>query len=374
MFRINAAIAILFAFSSSAFADTTCDLLAKNVPQDVLIEGSALQQFQYQKRLVCSSDNEAWGSANSKTLNGSLSIPGFVDAILGTSSNEQNWGQNLKSFCSLDEQQAAMNSHSSLEIRHASAVAYQAVVDCVKEYAEQNGIFGLLDVSDRRDTFTIKVTHRSDGSSNWQVRNFSVTPRSQTTSCDNNVQQSSISKPLKIDTATFTISCQKDPRQSVLVTINTDAGTLPTFHIASIDDDIAALRARVDQVEANAIPKGTVGWFNLPACPPGWTDFGLARGRTVFGAGNSINKDARGVAISNWGVGQTGGEESHVLTVDEMPAHSHSAQGYTGSDADRNGRRDGLFGATNGSTGSAGGGKPHSIMPPFVALTPCIRN
>jgi len=59
MFRINAAIAILFAFSSSAFADTTCDLLAKNVPQDVLIEGSALQQFQYQKRLVCSSDNEA---------------------------------------------------------------------------------------------------------------------------------------------------------------------------------------------------------------------------------------------------------------------------------------------------------------------------
>jgi hypothetical protein len=52
MFRINAAIAILFAFSSSAFADTTCDLLAKNVPQDVLIEGSALQQFQYQNSRV----------------------------------------------------------------------------------------------------------------------------------------------------------------------------------------------------------------------------------------------------------------------------------------------------------------------------------
>jgi len=374
MFRINAAIAILFAFSSSAFADTTCDLLARNVPQDVLIEGSALQQFQYQKRLVCSSDNEAWGSANSKTLNGSLSIPGFVDAILGTSSNEQNWGQNLKSFCSLDEQQAAMNTRSSLEIRHASTVAYQAVVDCVKEYAEQNGIFGLLDVSDHRDTFTIKVTHRSDGSSNWQVRGFSVTPRSQATSCDNNVQQTSISKPLKVDTATFVISCQKDPKQAVLVTINTDAGALPTFHIASIDDDIAALRTRVDQVEANAIPKGTVGWFNLPACPPGWSDFEVARGRTVFGAGNSTNKDTRGVVISNWGVGQTGGEESHQLTIDEMPAHSHSVQGYSGADSENINRGRALYNATNGSSGSTGGSKVHNTMPPFVALTACIRN
>lgn len=79
-------------------------------------------------------------------------------------------------------------------------------------------------------------------------------------------------------------------------------------------------------------------------------------------------------AGTNHAAGQTGGEETHTLTVNEMPSHTHSAWYYNA-----NGNKS--FGYNYGSKGFAsqeietssgiannGGGAAHNNMPPFLAV------
>jgi hypothetical protein len=67
--------------------------------------------------------------------------------------------------------------------------------------------------------------------------------------------------------------------------------------------------------------------------------------------------------------GESGGEEKHTLTVDEIPPHTHSV--HYGIDTGRPG-----FAATVISdasytanlVNSAGGGQPHNNMPPYLSV------
>lgn len=106
------------------------------------------------------------------------------------------------------------------------------------------------------------------------------------------------------------------------------------------------------------------------------------RDKFVLGAGNSYS------------VGNTGGEETHILTVNEMPTHKHSTSGssygsfVTSLSFDTYESRD-PYSIGSGSThpnsvsdlstnsdsvylsisqGSAGGSSAHNNMPPYYAL------
>jgi microcystin-dependent protein len=109
------------------------------------------------------------------------------------------------------------------------------------------------------------------------------------------------------------------------------------------------------------------------------------RGVGVIGAGTGPGRTARAV-------GQTGGAETHVLTVTEMPAHAHtdaghahsitgngtaalSGQGGTaGAEANRLAAA-GTLGITNGNANiqNTGGGGAHSIMQPFAVANIFIK-
>ena len=68
-------------------------------------------------------------------------------------------------------------------------------------------------------------------------------------------------------------------------------------------------------------------------------------------------------------LGQVGGEIDHVLTISEMPPHSHGINGGWGAGPTNNGafRVDANSPGTFwGSTFSEGGGQPHNNMPPFI--------
>ena len=77
----------------------------------------------------------------------------------------------------------------------------------------------------------------------------------------------------------------------------------------------------------------------------------------------------------NMGVGQTGGEETHVLNINEMPSHTHSITTYVRSEAAPGSGRftpsEGL--GTGGdywstrfnSIANAGSGWAHNNMPPY---------
>ncbi len=109
-----------------------------------------------------------------------------------------------------------------------------------------------------------------------------------------------------------------------------------------------------------------VGGFNVPNCVgrvPLMTD--------PTGLVLSANKPL---------LGQTGGEERHVSTLDETAPHSHPQELPTGATGGSFGTWG--FNNTTGSgatpsvsppTGTAGGGKPHNNMQPWIALNWLIK-
>lgn len=79
-------------------------------------------------------------------------------------------------------------------------------------------------------------------------------------------------------------------------------------------------------------------------------------------------------ASSTYIAGTTGGETSHILTVDEMPSHSHT---FLRHQFDRNDDDNGtdVYGANNktlpqvnATTDAAGGGQAHNNMPPYLVV------
>jgi microcystin-dependent protein len=98
------------------------------------------------------------------------------------------------------------------------------------------------------------------------------------------------------------------------------------------------------------------------------------RGRVVIGAG-------QGPGLSNYFIGQQGGEETHTLTVAEMPSHAHAVQGVSAGQSEtaraaNNDHNSVTVQSTvpNGteSTGNTGGSQPHNNLQPYLAMTTCI--
>lgn len=72
-------------------------------------------------------------------------------------------------------------------------------------------------------------------------------------------------------------------------------------------------------------------------------------------------------------IGNTGGEKTHTLTVEEMPSHNHLTRAAAVGTA--SGFGDGFVGLTNSysqdsnfSTGNSGGGKEHNNMQPYQVV------
>lgn len=112
------------------------------------------------------------------------------------------------------------------------------------------------------------------------------------------------------------------------------------------------------------IPSGIITMWSgaASAIPDGW----------VLCDGSNGTPDLRGKfalgSSDKYAVGATGGEETHTLTVSEMPAHSHggviiersstgSAHSYRASPS-----------YITGSTDISGASRAHNNMPPYYTL------
>ena len=128
---------------------------------------------------------------------------------------------------------------------------------------------------------------------------------------------------------------------------------------------------------AGGVPKGSVVAFDLDICPNNWTPFDLAQGRMIIGTGNNggSNKDEKGNKLTVRNRRSEGGEETHVLSVSEIPSHDHS--GVTaagGSNAAHLDNRDSQnLPQGKGVIGKTGGSKAHNNMPPYIVLTYCMK-
>ena len=84
------------------------------------------------------------------------------------------------------------------------------------------------------------------------------------------------------------------------------------------------------------------------------------QGRFMLTSGNGYN------------LGATGGEATHTLTVNEMPAHSHTPNGggqfATNGTGPSAGFGSGPYWFMQSNTSTVGGGAAHNNMPPYIVV------
>lgn len=143
-------------------------------------------------------------------------------------------------------------------------------------------------------------------------------------------------------------------------------------------------------------PAGMLGFYPVNRVPDGWllcngqavsratyanlfaaigTIYGVGDGATTFNLPNAQGRVLMG-ATGTYGVGTTGGEETHTLTETEMPSHTHTPSPSVLEDS---GAGDipgttifggtGLTGPSGGTltNSNTGGGQPHNNLPPYLA-------
>jgi len=162
------------------------------------------------------------------------------------------------------------------------------------------------------------------------------------------------------------------PRES------TDSSSIPTGTIFAFAAGPAplgylvcdgSLRSRDDFPRLERVLQRTYCTLSAPC---GASEFRVPdlRGRVVVGAGT-------GSGLTPRGLGDTFGQEAHALTVAEMPTHNHRvgrnaqiSMGGPGAELtqfDEPSRPEAFTQAT-------GGGQPHPIIQPSIALTYIIKD
>lgn len=152
--------------------------------------------------------------------------------------------------------------------------------------------------------------------------------------------------------------------------------------------------------EAQIIPTGTVIARLSTTVPTGWlfcngaevsrttyatlfavigTTYGAGNGTTTFNLPDLQSRFLYGKSPAT-SVGDTGGEETHTLTVPELPAHSHAFTPEVSSDSTpvsltrlTAGNAGQTFGDGTYATDTAGQDVPHSIMPPHMRVVWLIK-
>ena len=115
------------------------------------------------------------------------------------------------------------------------------------------------------------------------------------------------------------------------------------------------------------------------------TTYGVGDGSTTFNLPNLKGRIITGIDSNDTDfdtLGETGGEKTHTLTVDEIPSHAHEqlavsnpnsgGPGIRGTYNEQEGTGMSRY-PTNTQTGTTGGGEAHNNLQPYIVLNYIIK-
>ena len=163
------------------------------------------------------------------------------------------------------------------------------------------------------------------------------------------------------------------------------------------DGEIQAAQGRIKDKSGYLAPVGSMMMYAGSSAPTGWllcdgtaisrttysdlfstisTTYGVGDGFDTFNTPNMGGKGPMGYLSSNSAfdaLAETGGEENHTLTVDELAAHTHTvAIGINGTQTYSQ------SGATTTNSGpitssSTGGGSAHNVLDPYLTVNFIVK-
>ncbi|MBP2638859.1 MAG: exported protein of unknown function [Firmicutes bacterium] len=168
-----------------------------------------------------------------------------------------------------------------------------------------------------------------------------------------------------------------------------NAGNIPVLGATGVLDTSV-----LPSVALAGVPTGAVQAFAMTTVPSGWlacdgstvsrtdyaelfaligTAFGEGDGSTTFALPSLHDNFILGLGTTYATIAATGGEATHTLTTDEMPAHTHKLGAARYSVAS-GGTPNGIAMTSDTAvTDSTGGGGAHNNMPPYIVLKYCIK-
>jgi microcystin-dependent protein len=170
-----------------------------------------------------------------------------------------------------------------------------------------------------------------------------------------------------------------------------DGATLSTAELNYVDGVTSAVQTQLDTIVnttiPNATPVGTIVMFGGASAPTGWLlcDGQSTASYTALAAVVGPNvPDLRGRAPIGYGqgtgltnrttIGATTGDETHTLTIPEMPSHNHPGQIVFGGGSGSTGVRIEGIGNFQPDTGLRGGGGAHNNMQPSTVVNFIIKH
>jgi hypothetical protein len=319
-FAVTVQLLLLAALSVSVCAqNSVCEILARNLTPDTILQGSNSERFFQLKKLLSDNTYDNYGSASSSSLDGTA-LSAYVDLFLKTSSNESNWHEHREQFLAMSAETAFSSDSSSLQIRRFNTAALAEIRKCQEVYANESGFSATLtDVSDRRDSFAVLLTYKTGGVPGWKLTNFSPQPQDANFHCDNGYERASLASPIKLTTFGVLITCSKSPETHLLLGVQTTAGPAKkTFTLESVHEEIKQLReetdAKIQALTSRLDKRGEVAAFDATTCPAPWTLYTPAVGRFVRGLDPAGTVDPDGTTRQAGSL-QADGIGSHVHTM-----------------------------------------------------------
>ncbi len=153
---------------------------------------------------------------------------------------------------------------------------------------------------------------------------------------------------------------------------STTAGGIDSKSVNLVKDFTEPLSASVVPIGGIIMWSGTDVPYNYALCN-GQVKNGVQTpnlsGRFIVASGSN--------GTNSYGIGDTGGEDTHTLTVDEIPSHNHTYQKARGGINNYGGSTNSnpltSIASSEVTTGSKGGGQPHENRPSYYALAYIMR-